>query len=170
MADSFILVQGTGGTRELQLRSEQTADDIQTYWKGKHFVNLRRIRDDEVTSDTVKNMNLVLIGPAKSGTLPEQILDSLPLTVENNLLKIGDYRHLVRNALAAVLYPNPDNPQRTVVVIASDNHRGFYLPEFDLARYGADVVIWERSVTGQSQLAGQWNWDDQWRKLVAAAP
>ncbi|MCL2878250.1 MAG: hypothetical protein FWF13_05670, partial [Acidobacteria bacterium] len=167
-ADSFILVQGTGGTREIQLRSKQTADDIQTYWKGKHFVNLRRVSDEEVTPDNVKNMNLILIGPAKDGTLPERISGKLPLNVQDSLLKIGDYQGY--NALVVMLYPNPDNPQRSVVVITSDSHRGFYLPEFDLARYGADVMIWERSVTGQSQLMGQWNWDSQWQKLIALTP
>ena len=167
-ADSFILVQGTEGTREIQLRSKQTADDIQTYWKGKHFVNLRRVTDEGVTADTVKDMNLVLIGPAKDGTLPEQISGKLPLTVRNNQLKIGDYQGY--NALAVMLYPNPDNPERSVVVITSDSHRGLYLPELDLARFGADVTIWERSVTGQSQIAGQWNWDGQWLKLIAVPP
>lgn len=165
LADSFILVQGTGGTREIQLRSKQTADDIQTYWKGKHFVNLRRVSDGEVTPDNVKNMNLILVGPAKSGTLPEHISGRLPLTVQNSQMIIGGYQG--HNVLAVMLYPNPDNPQKSVVVITSDSHRGFYLPEFDLARYGADVIVWERSVTGQSRLAGQWNWDSQWRELSA---
>ncbi|MDR1728336.1 MAG: hypothetical protein LBT74_10515 [Acidobacteriota bacterium] len=167
-AAPFVLALGSGGDAAFREQAAAVADDIQTYWEGKHFVSLRRKADHELTEEEMRGMNIILVGEAGEGTPLRGACDDLPLTVSEDSIKIGDYVFPGEGAAAAA-YPNPHNPERYLAVVAATGAGELSLPAADLARYGADVTVWRKNPEGKAALVGEWFWDNAWLHLTAAS-
>jgi hypothetical protein len=125
--DSFLIVRPSGEcvhpTMEKFVQSE-LARAIE-HWR-RHFRGAARVKDDTaVTDEDIASSNLVLWGDAASNALIKRINDRLPIRFDSEGIVVGR-RHFDRPQHAPVLiYPNPLNPQRYVVLNSSFTFREY---------------------------------------------
>lgn len=117
-SSKFIYVYGTTGTPEdteiNRRQARQDALDWRTWANGTSTIK----RDSEVTQEDISDYNLILYGGPETNGLTARINDQLPIRVEGNAVVMGNRRFEGDNIGVKMIYPNPLNPQRYVVVNA----------------------------------------------------
>jgi hypothetical protein len=118
--EAFLCVRGTGKPwhdatqKAADARLQQFAADWSKHWRGQ-----LPIKDDaDVTNDDIANRHLILFGDPSSNSLLAQITDALPLewSKESVGWKGVEARHAADRHLPTLIYPNPLNAQRYVVL------------------------------------------------------
>jgi len=115
---SFIVVRGTG--TPWSAAHQKYADwslarfqhEFDKYLRG----NVRIVTPEDVTPDMIESNNLVLFGDPGSNPLIAQILPELPLEWTKTTLKVAGTTYDPNSHAAVLVYPNPLNPQRYVVL------------------------------------------------------
>jgi predicted esterase len=74
------------------------------------------VDDDDVTPALAEGRHLVLVGPPASNSVHARLVDRLPIRVDASGTSIGERRH--EGAGAVFVAPNPEQPDRSVLVIA----------------------------------------------------
>jgi len=69
-----------------------------------------------VTTAQMTTCNLILFGTADSNSLIATMQPSLPIKVTNSVITVGNTKYTGTNYGVYFIYPNPQNPQRYVVV------------------------------------------------------
>jgi hypothetical protein len=76
-----------------------------------------RVKSDaEVTAADIANHNLILFGTPASNKLIGQIAGKLPIRWTNDAIVVGDKTFSAAEHTLALIYPNPLNPRRYVVL------------------------------------------------------
>ncbi len=168
VSEPFVVVQGTGGGSEGQRVSQRFTNDIEKMWQQSHLVNTRKKLDYEVTTEDLRQMNIILVGEISTSSKFKQIIDKIPLSIQGDSISIGDlkYKYVGENAVIVMAYPNPQHPKKMIVMIKAASNKECAFPEPDLARYGADVAIFEiPEGSGKLVPVRQFIWDNSWRRL-----
>jgi pimeloyl-ACP methyl ester carboxylesterase len=126
--DSFLMVTPTG-----KPLSEKTAAWVDAeskhalaHWR-KQFRGEARVKaDSEVTPADIANHNLILWGDPSSNAVLARIADKLPMAWNADQLRVGIKSYDRINYVALLIYPNPLNPSRYVVL-----NSGFTFREYD---------------------------------------
>jgi len=126
--DSFLIVKPSGACRSPQLdrwvKSEMERAIDQ--WR-RHFRGHARVKEDhEVTDADIAANHLVLWGDPQSNRLLKLLADQLPLHWEGDELLAAGKRYAADHHVPVLVYPNPLNRQRYVVV-----NSGFTFREYD---------------------------------------
>jgi dienelactone hydrolase len=126
--DSFLFVLPTGTSTDPALAAWTSAESqhAQLQWR-KHFRgDSRSVTDRELTAEQIADHNLVLFGDPESNSVIARIAKQLPVAWSENRISLGS-QSFPRNGLAvAMIYPNPLNPDRYVVL-----NSGFTFREYD---------------------------------------
>ncbi|MGH7169666.1 MAG: hypothetical protein ACRELG_05235, partial [Gemmataceae bacterium] len=86
-----------------------------------------RVKDDTaVTSADIAEHNLILWGDPSSNKILAKIADKLPLRWDRRQVKLGKETFSADHHVALLVYPNPLNPKRYVVL-----NSGFTFREYD---------------------------------------
>jgi dienelactone hydrolase len=120
--DGFLFVRPTGMTSRSEVDAwvESEMKRAITEWR-RQFRGEPRVKDDkEVTSHDIDSMNLILWGdlsPDSANSLIAKIADKLPIRREGSEIVV-DHEHRFDAAHHApiLIYPNPLNPKRYVVL------------------------------------------------------
>lgn len=126
--DSFLMVKPTGTPLHAKTGDWAAAelDHAVTHWR-KQFRGDARVKDDSaVTADDIANHNLVLWGDPRSNKVLAKILDRLPVRWDGQAVKLGDKSFAADHHVPVLIYPNPLNPKRYVVL-----NSGFTYREYD---------------------------------------
>jgi hypothetical protein len=162
--DSFLCVAPTGqpynavadeqGKRELERFSRMFARD---------FCGEARTKDDTaVTAEDIANNNLVLFGDPGSNAILARIAGGLPIKWTRDSIVVGVKSYSADDHVPVLIYPNPLNPRRYVVINAGLSAQGFRGP----AGYGDFAVL---KVTGQpdgsaaTEVADEGVFDESWQ-------
>ncbi len=81
---------------------------------------------DELKPEDIENYNLILWGDAQSNPTLGKLADKLPIQWNREQVVIGDRKFDAANHVPVLIYPNPLNPQRYVVL-----NSGFTYREYD---------------------------------------
>ena len=81
--------------------------------------------DTEVTDDDIANSNLVLWGDPTSNRLLAKIADQLPIHWKKDAIEVGDQRFPADHHALIMIYPNPLNPDRYVVLNSGFTYREY---------------------------------------------
>lgn len=166
VSEPFIIVQGTGGGNEGQKLSQRFTDDIEKAWNFSHLVPPRRKYDYEITTEDLQQRNIILVGEIKDTSKLKQVCSKIPLIIQGDSITIGDLKYTGENAIIVMAYPNPQYPERMIVLIKSVSNKDCAFPEPDLARYGADVAIFEMPEGNNNPATvRQFIWDNFWQRL-----
>ena len=140
--DSFVMVRPTGAA--LNEKAGKWVEAEQTHaidhWRRQYRGDARVIDDAKVTDADIAANNLVLWGDPSSNKLLARIADKLPLRWDASALKLGDKSFPAGNHVAVMIFPNPLNPRRYVVL-----NSGFTFREYDYlnnARQVAKLPDW----------------------------
>lgn len=82
--------------------------------------------DSEVTDADIKNSNLVLWGDPQSNAVLAKIADKLPVKWTDKGVVVGDKTYDAGTHVPVLIFPNPLNPQKYVVI-----NSGFTYREYD---------------------------------------
>ncbi|HSH15973.1 MAG TPA: hypothetical protein VLD18_08070, partial [Verrucomicrobiae bacterium] len=96
------------------------------HWR-RQFRGLARVKADHaVTEADIQNHHLILWGDPSSNELIARIQDQLPLQWNDRRIDLGAQSFSSRQHMPVLIYPNPLNPKRYVVL-----NSGFTFREYD---------------------------------------
>jgi Prolyl oligopeptidase family len=126
--DSFLMVRPTGAP--LNEKVGQWAEAEMTHaidhWR-KQFRGIAATRaDTEITDEDIASHNLVLWGDPQSNKLLARIADRLPISWTAEGIKVGDQTFTAADHVPVLIFPNPLNQARYVVL-----NSGFTYREYD---------------------------------------
>ncbi|MCA9204366.1 MAG: hypothetical protein KDA59_15035, partial [Planctomycetales bacterium] len=95
------------------------------HWR-RHFRGHPRVKDDrDVTDEDIATMNLVLWGDAAANQVLAKIAERLPIRSSGDSLSVGTQSFGSEHHVPILVYPNPLNPERYVVLNSSFTFREF---------------------------------------------
>jgi len=122
----FVLPSGSSSDKHVNEWITQESNHAMTHWK-KHFRgDIRRVRDEELTEADIAESNLILFGDIDSNSVIRQISDQLPLIWNDETIQIGHHQVNRQGHVPVMIYPNPLNRSRYVVL-----NSGFTFREYD---------------------------------------
>jgi hypothetical protein len=140
--DRFIVVRPTGKPLHDKTAAWQKAemDRAIKEWRRQMRGDAIVKDDRDITEVDLQSAHLVLWGDPASNTLLAKVLPKLPLTWDAKTLTIGKEKFDATLHMPAMVYPNPLNPRRYVVL-----NSGFTYREYDYlnnARQHAKLPDW----------------------------
>ena len=120
-------------------------------------------RDVDISDEDIANRNLILFGDPGSNALIARILAKLPLNWTRETLEIGGKSYPAGDTLPTLIYPNPLNPERYVVI---NSGHTFHAHEFR----GTNALLYPRlgdwaalpADGGEPKAAGYF--DERWQQ------
>lgn len=103
------------------------------------------IADTELTPEIVATRSLALIGNPTSNAVLARLADRLPIQFQPGAIVAGGRRHEGPEVGTMFVHPNPENPDRYVLVVAGVTARGTALADH-LPELVPDWVIFDRGV------------------------
>jgi pimeloyl-ACP methyl ester carboxylesterase len=126
--NSFMVVRPTGTPANEKFNAWMNAElaHFTNEWR-RHFRGDARVKNDtEITDAEIANHNLIVWGDAASNRLLAQIAGKLPIMWDGQQVKIGNKTYEGTQHVPVLIYPNPLNPNRYVVL-----NSGFTIREYD---------------------------------------
>jgi hypothetical protein len=126
--DSFLMVRPTGMAINEKVGSwvETEMAHAVDHWR-KQFRGEARVRPDSaITEADIKEHNLVLWGDPSSNKVLAKIADRLPVRWDARGIVVGSKSYDAGYHVPVLIYPNPLNPKRYVVL-----NSGFTFREYD---------------------------------------
>jgi hypothetical protein len=116
--DSFLMVRPTGTPLNDKVAAWAVAEMAHAveHWR-KQFRGEARLKDDTaITEDDIAANNLVLWGDPGSNKLLARIVDKLPIRWDGRSLHAGEQSYSAAHYVPVLVYPNPLNPKRYIVL------------------------------------------------------
>lgn len=140
--DSFVMVRPTGQPLNEKAGKWVAAEQSHAidHWRRQYRGEARVLDDTKVTEADIAAHNLVLWGDPASNQVLKRIADKLPIRWDAEAVKAGGKSFSAGNHVAVMVYPNPLNPKRYVVL-----NSGFTFREYDYlnnARQIAKLPDW----------------------------
>ncbi|HEY7120528.1 MAG TPA: prolyl oligopeptidase family serine peptidase [Tepidisphaeraceae bacterium] len=126
--EPFLIVKPTGKALNDKVGkwAAAEADHAILHWH-KQFRGEARVKNDtDLTDADVRDYNLILFGDPSSNATLAKIADKLPIRWTGQSITVGEKTFDAAHHVPALIYPNPLNPQRYVVL-----NSGFTFRELD---------------------------------------
>jgi dienelactone hydrolase len=126
--DAFLFVEPTGKGVNEKVDAWARAEFAHAveHWRKQFRGEGRVKRDDQVTAGDVSRYHLVCFGDPSSNRFLQEVMGKLPLKWDGQSLAIAGKTYESSHHVPALIYPNPRNPGRYVVL-----NSGFTFREFD---------------------------------------
>ena len=126
--DSFMMVRPTGAPLSEKTGAWQK-EEMQhaiTHWRRQFRGEAPAKDDKDITEEDIKKSNLILWGDPSSNSVLKKIADKLPIVWKDGKVVVGDKSFDVATHMPLLIYPNPLNPRKYVVL-----NSGFTFREYD---------------------------------------
>jgi hypothetical protein len=125
--DSFIFVRPTGKARHDAVGKWAAGelDRATREWRRQMRGDARVKDDSAVTSEDIAGANLVLWGDPASNSVLGRIADKLPIRWTGETVSVGKQDFSAEHHAPVLVYPNPLNPRRYVVLNSSFTYREY---------------------------------------------
>ena len=146
----FAIVTGTSASDpEMKQMCAQKAEALAAGWKNWQRVPARVFKDSELTDADAARYSLVLIGGADANLVTRKLASGIPLEISADHVKVGPRSFSAADARVQLIYPNPLNKQRYVMVIAATSAAGMYFVNAnELMNVQFDFVIQDGRIPG----------------------
>jgi dienelactone hydrolase len=126
--DSFVFVRPTGTSPHGRVAGwvKQEGERAIEHWRRQYRGEARVKDDTAITEADIASSNLVLWGDPASNAVLKRIADRLPIDWGQNRIKVGDREYSADDHALILIYPNPLNPSRYVVL-----NSGFTFRDYD---------------------------------------
>ncbi len=116
--DSFVFVTPTGKSANPKVDAWVAVEQPRAveFWRRIMRGDARVVKDDAVTDAEIASSNLVLWGDPSSNKILARIADKLPIKWEAKEIKVGAKTFPADHHVPLLVYPNPLNPKRYVVL------------------------------------------------------
>ena len=125
--DSFIVVRPTGQPQHEMIGrwSQSELEHLVAEWR-RHFRGDAVVKDDvEITQDDWNNNHLILFGDPQSNVVIKSVINQLPVTWTDKHVSMGDRKFSATDHVPVMIYPNPKNPNRYVVLNSGFTYREY---------------------------------------------
>jgi hypothetical protein len=168
--DSFIFVIPSGTPMNDKVGSWVASEQQHAieHWRKQFRGEARVIKDTELTPEQIANSNIVLWGDPQSNQVLAKIADKLPLQWSSKGLNFANKDYSADQFVPVLIYPNPLNPERYVVLNSSFTFREYdYLNNARQVAKLPDYAIVDLSVPPNSRYPGKIAdagfFDEQWK-------
>lgn len=126
--DSFVFVKPTGTSKNEKVAAwvKSEGDRAVRRWRTQMRGDARVIDDSAVTDADIANSNLAIWGDPESNAILKKIADKLPIVWDGDSIKVGDKTYSAADHVPILIFPNPLNPEKYVVL-----NSGFTYREYD---------------------------------------
>ena len=124
---SFLMVTPSGKPINEAIGAWTASEQVHAikHWR-QHFRGHARIKTDTaVTEEDINNHNLILWGDFSSNAVLADILARLPLTWNQQGVSIGEKVFDAKSHAPIMIYPNPLNPEKYVVINSGFTYREY---------------------------------------------
>jgi len=94
-------------------------------WQKQFRGDAPQKKDTEIKDDDIKNNNLILWGDPSSNAVLKKIADKLPIKWTANDIEVEGHRYGASDHVPLLIYPNPLNPARYVVINSGITYREY---------------------------------------------
>jgi len=151
----FAVVMGTiSKDAEMRELCSLKARTVAGYWRDWQKQDLRLFKDTEITDADLAKYSLMLIGGPEANRVTAKLAAKLPLKISSDQIVLDGKAFAVKDAAVQVLYPNPLNSDRYVLVIAGTSADGmFFSDPLDRELDAWDYVIMDGRIPAFRQQA-----------------
>src|SRR6266850_836302 len=123
--DRFIFVIPTGKAFNQQGEKWTNSELIraQQQWRGLFRGEVQIKRDTDLSDEDIETSNLILWGDPASNKLLGMIADRLPIRWTEKAIEVGSNKFDVSHHSLLLIYPNPLNPSKYVVINSGHTFR-----------------------------------------------
>ena len=116
--EPFLFVRPTGKSThpEVETWVQHELDRAVVRWRRQFRGSPRVVDDRDVTDADIASKNLILWGDASSNSVIARIADKLPIREEGGQITAGARHYDAAHHVPILIYPNPLNPDRYVVI------------------------------------------------------
>ena len=116
--DGFLAVRGSGQSWNAPVHdyANQRFDMLKSEFAKWMRGDIRVKNDSEVSASDIANYNLVLFGDPGSNSLTAKVIGRLPIQWTRSEISLGTQKFPAADHAVVMVYPNPLNPQRYVVL------------------------------------------------------
>jgi hypothetical protein len=125
-----------------------------------------RVKDDrDVTADDFRNYHVVLFGDPGSNRLIARVIGKLPLKWTKQTITLGAKSFASADYIPALIYPNPLNPSKYVVLNSglTVNDRDYPASDYLTPRLGDFAIIRIQDTAGMPEPVVAGLFDENWR-------
>jgi predicted esterase len=112
----FVKPTGTALSPALDAWSRREFEHASKQWRGIFRGDAPVKADKDITDADIAGHSLVLWGDPSSNAVLRRVLDKLPLTWSKDALEFGGKRYAAATHAPILIFPNPLNPRRYVVL------------------------------------------------------
>ena len=163
--DPFILVHPTGkpwndAVNQQALRTLARFDKLYAKWFRAHP---RIVDDKDLTAADISKYHVVLFGDPGSNPWIAKVTGKLPIHWTRESLTLGDKKYSAAENYPAMIYPNPLNPRRYVVLNTgmTFEERG-YRGDYGMPMLG-DYAVLKANGSDAPEVVTAGLFDEQWR-------
>ena len=167
--DRFVVVKPSGQARRSYADrwARREMGRLTEQWRAQFRGEALQVIDLDFQDDAFQDAHWVLFGTPETNAVLKKILPYLPLKWRSDQLMMGPYLFDAARHVPVMIYPNPLNPGKYVVINSGFTFRGFGSNATQVARLPDYAVIDARTrasedVPGRIELAGffdeAWQW------------
>lgn len=129
--DAFLFVGPDAGSQEVDGASpvdRWVANELvhaKSEWRRHFRGDVVEKSAESIAEADWKNRNLVLFGTPRTNSLIRRIVEQLPLAWDSKRVRIGDAEFDAQHHVPLLIYPNPLNPHRYVVLNSGVTYREY---------------------------------------------
>jgi hypothetical protein len=134
--DPFILVKPGKSSQHPQVEKwvQGELQHAVKEWRRQFRGDARVKADSNITENDIASSNLILFGDYTSNAIIARIIKQLPITWTAEKLIVGNKQYDAKHHAPVLIYPNPFNPKRYVVL-----NSGFTYREYDYLNNACQV-------------------------------
>jgi hypothetical protein len=116
--DSFLVVIPTGkcASPAVQKWVDSEIAHAQARWQDCFRAVLPTKKDTEITKEDIAKFNLVCFGDETANSIIKQAAGKLPIRKTNSTIGIGEKSFATATHVPLLIYPNPLNPKKYIVL------------------------------------------------------
>jgi Prolyl oligopeptidase family len=169
--DSFVMVTPTGKPMVPEIASWVTSElsHASRFWRGQFRGEMPLRKDSEITEADIAHSNLILWGDPGSNSVLGRVVAKLPIRWTESSVTIDGKDYPAATTVPVMIYPNPLNPIKYVVINSgvtfressntSNSLQVAMLPDF----CGVDITAppnekWPGKIVGAGFFGERWQW------------
>lgn len=142
----LLFVYGTSDPGQTAINRLRAEEDAHSFWGSAQ--NYPVLADTELRPSQLRTHHLALYGNPHGNRVLAPLADRLPVRFEPGAVVLGERRFAGPDVGVAFIYPNPDHPDRYILVQAGTTAVGT-LHSHHLPRYQPDYLVFDRRVVGR---------------------
>lgn len=123
-------------------------------WRKWQHASPRLFKDTEIADEEIAGYSLLLVGGPAENKVASRFADRVPLRIEKESIVIDGKAWEARDAAVQLLYPNPQNAERYLLVVAATSAAGLNNSDLDPKDMpGWDYFVSDGRLPGYGQKA-----------------